>query len=73
MTRPKHPRKELESLLRRAEEQGWVVKKGKKYFKMYCACASKHIKTVHLSPSNPKYLQDLLGYLRRATCWREEA
>jgi hypothetical protein len=73
VTRARHPRRELEAVLRAAESQNWIVKKSKKYFKMYCPCEDKHIKTVHLTPSSPKYRQDLLGQLRRATCWNEEA
>lgn len=72
MARPKHPVKELEVVLAAAEGQGWTVTKGRKYFKMLCGCADKHMKTVHLSPSNPHYLRNLIGQLGRATCWREE-
>lgn len=68
--RPKHPRKELEAVLKRAEEQGWVIVKTT-YFKMRCPCADRHWKTVHLTPSDPNYLRNLLGQLRRATCWKE--
>lgn len=69
--RPKHPRKELEAVLRAAESQGWAIVKTT-YFKMRCPCEDKHAKTVHLTPSNPRYLMNLLGQLRRATCWKDE-
>lgn len=71
MVRPRHPKKELETILKMAEAQGWVVEKAKKYFKMKCPCEGLHAKTVHLTPSNPLYLKNLLGYLKRATCWKE--
>lgn len=69
--RPRHQRPDLEAVLRSAERQGWTVTKGT-YFKMRCPCPSKHMKTVHLSPSSSNYLKNLVGQLRRATCWREE-
>lgn len=69
--RPRHPKKELEAVLQEAERQGWIPKRGKKYFKMYCPCPGKHIKTVKLSPSDPNYTQHLLGQLSRATCWEK--
>lgn len=72
MGRPKHQRKELEAVLKSAESQNWTVSKAK-YFKMRCPCPEQHTKTVHLTPSNPKYLKNLLGQLVRATCWKEKS
>lgn len=71
MGRPKHQRPELEAVLRAAEQQGWRVVKGR-YFKMYCPCVDKHIKTVKLTPSGANYRQNLIGQLLRSTCWRED-
>lgn len=34
MSRPKHPRKELEALLKEAEAKGWRVVKGSKYLEL---------------------------------------
>jgi hypothetical protein len=40
---------------------------------MYCPKkCGKHIKTMHLSPSDPNYARNVLGQLRRATCWNDE-
>jgi len=69
--RPKHAIAELEAILRTAERQGWRVEKGKKYFKMWCPCRGKHWKTVKLTPSDPNYARNLIGQLRRATCWKD--
>jgi hypothetical protein len=30
------------------------------------------MKTMKLTPSDPNYIRNLLGQLRRATCWDEE-
>lgn len=68
--RPRHPRKELEALLREAEAKGWRVVKPGKYFKMYCPCIDKHLETVHLTPSDPNYERNLRGLLGRETCWK---
>lgn len=70
--RPRHPDKDLEAVLRSAEKQDWTVtKRPRGYFKMKCPCDEGHAKTVHLSPSNPKYHLQLVNQLKRSTCWRE--
>lgn len=74
--RPRHPRKDLERVLRDAETQpggAWRVERGKGYYKMWCPCPGKHKKTVTLTPSDPNYEKNLRGWLRRSTCWKEEA
>ena len=48
------------------------MERGKRYYKMWCPCG-KHMKTVKLTPSDPNYARNLLGQLRRATCWDKEA
>ena len=63
--------RELEAIRREAERKGWRVERGKKYYKMWCPCG-KHMKTVKLTPSDPNYTRNLLGQLRRATCWDSE-
>jgi hypothetical protein len=71
-SRPRHPDKDLEKVLKAAEQQGWTVtKRPRGYFKIYCPCADKHLKTVHLTPGSA-YLRNLLGELRRNTCWKED-
>lgn len=71
MPRPRHPDKDLEAVLRRAEEQEWeVTKRPRRYFKMKCPCPTKHMQTVHLTPGKA-YLRNLLAELRRKTCWKD--
>jgi hypothetical protein len=55
-----------------AEARGWRVERGSKYYKLMCPCAEEHFKTVHLTPSNPKYRINLLAWLRRCACWKGE-
>jgi hypothetical protein len=69
VARPRHPKPELEAVLREAERRAWRIEKGKKYFKMRCPCEQKRKKTVRLTPSDPKYTKNLLGQLKHATCW----
>lgn len=71
MSRPRHPNKELEAVLREAESRPkpWRVSKGKKYFKLWCACEAKHRRTVHLTPSDPHYERNLRQWLERQPCW----
>lgn len=70
VSRPRHPDKELELILKEAEDKGWRVGRGNKYYKMYCPCADQHTKTVKITPRSG-YLRNLLGQLRRATCWEK--
>lgn len=72
MVRPRHQDKDLEKVLARGEAQGWRVWRDKRYWKMYCPCPKRHLKMVALTPSDPNYRKNLLGQLRRATCWEEE-
>jgi hypothetical protein len=54
----RHSDAELEALLRSLERQGWVIEKGKKYYKAWCPPPHKQcLKTVKLTPSNPNYSQ----------------
>ena len=69
-SRPRHPDKDLEDVLRSLELQDWRVDKGRKYYKTYCPCGL-HKKTVHLTPSGPRYMRNLVGWLARETCWEE--
>lgn len=66
--RPRHQDKHLEELLRDLEKARWRVTKGKGYFKAYCPCG-KHKRFVHLTPSGRNYQRDLVGWLKRETCW----
>ena len=69
MTRPRHPVKELEAVLRESENLGWRVTRDKRYFKLWCPNPCKCRKTVHLTPSGARYEENLRHYLRRYTCW----
>ena len=71
--RRKHPKKELEQILRLAEEESdWHVEASPSgYFKLKCHCEAKHIRWVHLTPSDPNYGKNLLAWLRRQPCWKE--
>jgi hypothetical protein len=71
--RPRHQDKDIENVLQSLERQDWRVTKAKGYYKAYCPCAKKHMKTIHLTPSTSGYRRNLMGQLKRATCWDEEA
>jgi len=62
--------KNIDPILRAAERQGWRVSREKRYYKMWCPCPAKHWKTVHLTPSDRNYVKNLLGQLKRSTCWK---
>lgn len=68
--RQRHPRKDLEASLRIAEDHGWTFKRNKGYFLGMCSCGVHH-RTVHLSPSDPRYKTNLDHWFRRQTCWNE--
>lgn len=67
--RPKHPTKELEAILKEAESRGWSFTKGKRYYKGRCSCEGKHLHTVKLTPSDPKYPLNLRKWFER-NCWK---
>jgi hypothetical protein len=46
MTRPKHPNKELEALLKYAEDHEWRADKPTAYFRLRCPCGM-HQRRVH--------------------------
>jgi hypothetical protein len=71
--RPKHTDKDFEALLCSLERQHWRVPPPTRtgYYKVYCPCG-KHLKTIHLSPSDPRYLRNLMGWLKRTKCWKED-
>lgn len=65
---PKHPKKELEAVLGEFHEASWTIEKAKKYYKVKCPCGD-HMRTIHLSPSNPNYAKDVMKWLPRQTCY----
>ena len=50
----------------------WRVTRGKKYWKLWCPNPCKCRKTVHLTPSDPRYTMNLRHWLSRETCWDGE-
>jgi hypothetical protein len=72
VARPRHPVRELEAILKEAEERGWLVTRGNGYFKMACPCADKHLTWVHLTPSDSRYGRNKRSWLASRTCWNEE-
>lgn len=74
VSRPKHPDKDLERLLKDAESQGWRVVKRKraKYYKILCPCPEQHFKlSIHMTPSDPQYERNLRYWLLKNTCWEQ--
>ncbi len=71
-TRPRHPRSDLEIVLRLAEERQWEVSRGGKYYRCLCPCG-EHLKWVHLTPSDPNYPRNLRAWFTRQDCWEELA
>lgn len=70
--RRRHQDKDLEKILKKAEEAGWRVVETRKYFKLLCSCTDKHIRWVHLTPSDGDYAKNLLGWLERQPCWERK-
>ena len=71
VARPRHPRKDLEAVLRAAEDRGWRVTKGKGYYGLWCPCPARHKRWVALTPSGSGYLTNLVSWLERQPCWKE--
>lgn len=69
MTRPRHPDKEIEDVLRQAENHGWTFGLGNGYWKGRCGCGT-HLKSVAKTPSGGYYVNRLLQWFKR-NCWPE--
>jgi hypothetical protein len=69
--RPTHPDRDLEKLLIRVEAKHWRVEKRRRYFICKCDCGD-HLKTVHLTPSDPNYLLNVTKWFERQSCWKGE-
>lgn len=58
-------KQELAAILSEARGKRWQVTKGKKYWKLWCPNPCKCRKTVHLTPSDPRYVMNLRHVLAR--------
>lgn len=68
-SRPRLPNKDLEALIRTAEQRGWRVLKGSKYYKAYCPCPAKCKETIHLTPSSPNYARNKRNKMSKCPSW----
>jgi hypothetical protein len=66
--RPRHPKKDIEKVMRTAEARGWRFVKVRKYYKAYCPCG-EHLYTGHMTPSNPWYIVHLMYRVTCLICW----
>jgi hypothetical protein len=64
--------KELEAVLKEAEDRGWRVEKRRKYWMMWCPCG-ECLKTVKCTPSLMTYERNLRAKLARDTCWEKQS
>jgi hypothetical protein len=71
MTRPRHPDKKLEALLKYAEAKKWRVDRPGAYFRLRCPCG-EHQRRLHLTPSDPNYELNARKWLERQPCWKLE-
>lgn len=69
MGRPRHQTKEFEALLRNAEDNGWRVEKGGRYFKCLCPCSEKHWVKVVLTPSSGRTLANVRAQFAKCASW----
>ena len=67
----KHPRKDLQEVLKVFDAHGWTIEDPPKYYRLTCPCGL-HLKWLHLTPSNPNHGREALQWARR-TCpmWEE--
>lgn len=62
-------------MLMKFHEAGWRIEdptKGGGYYKVYCACEEQHKATIHLTPSNPKYVLNKTKWLQRQECYKQD-
>jgi hypothetical protein len=66
----KHPKSGGQRALNLLAAAGWTILDTPKYYKALCPCG-EHKRWVHLSPSNPRYWNELIGWARRLPCWQD--
>ena len=76
VSRPKHPDKDIEAVLREAEARDWTVYRDKGYYKAKCPCGDHANWSIKLTPSNPNYAKNLTAknltaWFQRQSCWEE--
>lgn len=71
MDRPRHPKPELEKILKQMEALECRVDKPGTYFRCRCPCG-KHTTRVHLSPSNPHHGKQRLQHVRSWNCFQKK-
>ena len=68
----KHPKKDLEDVLEEFARHGWRIENPPRYYTVKCPCPDRHMRQIHLTPSNPRYANNALAWLRSLPCYREE-
>ena len=68
----RHPRKDLEAILREFDRMGWRIIETKKYYRLQCPCGL-HQRWFHLTPSGSTYGIDALHWAKRVCPARTEA
>lgn len=58
-SRPRHPNKEGERVIRELEGQGWTFRYNK-HFVGYCPCERQHLYTISTTPSDPNHFKNKL-------------
>lgn len=66
----RHQRKELEEVLVVFDAAGWTIEDPPTYYRVKCPCG-EHQRAIHLTPSNPNYGRQALGWMRRQACMIE--
>ena len=66
--RPRHPKKELEDLLKIAESRNWTITRNQGYFRAWCPCGEHH-ESVVLSPSGANYKRNKLHKMSKCPMW----
>jgi len=66
----RHPRKELEEVLAAFHAAGWRIEDAGIYYRVKCPCGD-HQRSIHLTPSNPRYGRQAVNWMRRQPCGTE--
>lgn len=64
----RHPRKDLEPLLREFHDAGWRIEDPPTYYTVKCPCGS-HQRQIHLTPSGRNYAKSAQRWLYRQPCY----
>lgn len=68
----KKAKKNIEPVLEEFDRMGWRIEDPPTYYTVKCPCPARHMRQIHLTPSDPRYPTNALSWLRSCSCTKED-